>query len=202
MLNNSFKESQEDHNLFTYECESNFIASLLYVDDLIIADNNSIAYIKFKQYISNHFHIKDLRDSKYYLGLELTRGSTGLFIFQIIYTLDILNECDRLSCKPFSFSMEQNQKMALVNITYFLEPSRYLTLMAMLRLPHYYHIRDNISNSYSKSIYANLSSRSLGCNHESLEMPGIFSKSRHKPTKGLIKNLLVIVTKIDFMSYY
>lgn len=50
---------------------------------------------------------------KYFLGLELARGSTGLIICQRKYTIDILDECKRLDCKPPTFPMEKNQWLAL-----------------------------------------------------------------------------------------
>lgn len=59
------------------------------------------------------FHIKDLGVLKYFLGLELARGPSSMFICQRKYTLDILKECKMLDCKPASFPMEENHKLAL-----------------------------------------------------------------------------------------
>ncbi|MCI00073.1 hypothetical protein A2U01_0021089, partial [Trifolium medium] len=77
LIEYGFQESHADHSLFTYSKEGKFMAVLIYVDDLVIA--------------------------------ELARGSTGLFICQRKYTLDILGECKMLDCKPSTFPMEQNQ---------------------------------------------------------------------------------------------
>lgn len=80
-----FQECEADHSLFTYSCESVFIAVLIYVDDLIVAGNDAKSCAKFKQYLSECFHMKDLGGLKYFLGLELVRGPSGLFICQRKY---------------------------------------------------------------------------------------------------------------------
>ena len=88
-----------------------FIAILVYMDDLIIAGNNSHACTSFKDYLGKCFHMKDLGPLKYFLGLELARGLAGLFLSQRKCTLDILTECGMLGCKPCSFPMEQHHHL-------------------------------------------------------------------------------------------
>nr|KYP68722.1 Retrovirus-related Pol polyprotein from transposon TNT 1-94 [Cajanus cajan] len=127
-----FKECDADHSLFVYSHDSIFIVVLIYVDDLVIASNNSLSCAQFKEYLSNCFHMKDLGNLKYFLGLELARGSKGLFICQIKYTLDILNECGMLGCKPTSIPMEQNHRLALATGSPFPEPSQYRRLIGRL----------------------------------------------------------------------
>lgn len=63
---------------------------LVYVDDLIISDNDSAAISLFKAYLVDCFKMKDLGPLKYYLGIEVARSTSGLFLFQRKYTLDII----------------------------------------------------------------------------------------------------------------
>ncbi|GAU27524.1 hypothetical protein TSUD_147180 [Trifolium subterraneum] len=109
-----------------------FLTILVYVDDLVIAGNDSFACTKFKKYLSDCFHMKDLGVLKYFLGLELARGSSGMFICQQKYTLDILDECGILGCKPSAFPMEQNHRLALATGPPFSDPSRYRRLVGRL----------------------------------------------------------------------
>lgn len=132
LIDYGFQESHADHSLFTYSKGDQFMAVLVYVDDLVIAGNNSFTCNEFKQYLKRCFHMKDLGSLKYFLGLELARGATGLFICQRKYTLDILNECKMLDCKPSSFPMEQNQKLALDTGQLFSNPPRYRRLVGRL----------------------------------------------------------------------
>ncbi|XP_050909238.1 uncharacterized mitochondrial protein AtMg00810-like [Lathyrus oleraceus] len=110
-------------------CESVFIVVLIYVDDLIVAGNDAKSCVKFKQYLSECFHMKDLGGLKYFLGLELVHGPSGLFICQRNYTLDILNECGMLACKPASLPLAPNHKLALDSSLLYDDPSKYRRLV-------------------------------------------------------------------------
>ena len=56
------------------------MAVLVYVDDIILAGNDSHACAKFKAYLDACFSIKDLGSLKYFLGIEVARGPKGLFL--------------------------------------------------------------------------------------------------------------------------
>ncbi|KAK2973364.1 hypothetical protein RJ640_016786 [Escallonia rubra] len=55
-----FLQSNADHTLFTYWKGDVFLSVLVYVDDLILAGNNSTACSSFKQYLNDCFKLKDL----------------------------------------------------------------------------------------------------------------------------------------------
>lgn len=115
-----------------YCSESVFIAVLAYVDDLVIAGNNSTACEHFKQHLSKWFHMKNLGTFKYFLGIELAHGKTGLFLCQRKYALDTLDECGMLGCKPSSFPLEQNHTLALDKKDLFSNPTQYRRLIGHL----------------------------------------------------------------------
>ena len=48
---------------------------------------------------------------QYFLGLEIARSSSGIFVCQRKYALDILEEVDLLGCKPSSIPMEPSIKL-------------------------------------------------------------------------------------------
>jgi Reverse transcriptase (RNA-dependent DNA polymerase) len=85
-----FVQSKSDYSLFTCSKGSAFLAILIYVDDLIVAGNDGTTIKQFKEYLSGAFHMKDLGIFKYFLGIEIARASTSLFLCQRKYTLDIL----------------------------------------------------------------------------------------------------------------
>lgn len=80
LISYEFQESQIDHSLFTYSHKYSFLLVFIYVDDLIITENNDETFDKFKQFLSQCFHMKDLGSVKYFLGLELAQGKEQLFI--------------------------------------------------------------------------------------------------------------------------
>jgi len=54
------------------------IVVLVYVDDLIVAGNNSTEIGQFKTYLHACFHMKDLGKLKYFLGVEVAKSATGI----------------------------------------------------------------------------------------------------------------------------
>ncbi|GAA0145496.1 transmembrane signal receptor [Lithospermum erythrorhizon] len=86
---------------------------LVYVDDLIVDGNSSSAVSSFKEYLGRCFHMKYLGILKYFLGIEVARGSEGLFLSQDKYTFDMISEAGLLGSKPAAFPMEQNHTLAL-----------------------------------------------------------------------------------------
>ncbi|CAH9141796.1 unnamed protein product [Cuscuta epithymum] len=107
-----FSQSYSDYSLFSLHHGSVHLHVLVYVDDLIIAGNDSSAIAKFKSYLNACFHMKDLGLLKYFLGIEVARNSKGLFLCQRKYTLDIISEAGLLGAKPVYFPMEQNHSLA------------------------------------------------------------------------------------------
>ncbi|KAJ1704540.1 hypothetical protein LUZ63_004319 [Rhynchospora breviuscula] len=127
-----FVQSKADYSQFTYHKGDAFIAILIYVDDLVVAGNNSDAIHDFKQYISEVFHMKDLGALKYFLGIEIARGPTGLFLSQRKYALDMLAECGLLGAKPATTPLEQNHKLAESIGEKVKDPERYRRLVGRL----------------------------------------------------------------------
>ncbi|GKA60577.1 ribonuclease H-like domain-containing protein [Tanacetum coccineum] len=55
-----FKQSKSDYSLFTKSEKGNFLALLVYVDDIIVTGNNVDEIEKFKEFLRTTFQIKDL----------------------------------------------------------------------------------------------------------------------------------------------
>ena len=75
-----FVHSYADYSLFTYRKGDIFMALLIYVDDIVLAGNDTHACNEFKAYLHACFSIKDLGPLKYFLGIEIARGPKGLFL--------------------------------------------------------------------------------------------------------------------------
>ena len=101
-----FHQSYSDYSLFTLIDKDVQLVVLVYVDDLIICGNNSTSIQRFKDYLSQCFHMKDLGLLKYFLGAEVTRSLVGIFLCQRKYTLDIISEARLLGVKPMETPIE------------------------------------------------------------------------------------------------
>ncbi|KAK3004923.1 hypothetical protein RJ639_019693 [Escallonia herrerae] len=127
-----FLQSHADHTLFTYQKGDVFLSVLVYVDDLILAGNNSTACSSLNKYLNDCFKLKDLGPLKYFLGIEAARGPRGLFLSQRKYALDILSESGLSASKPAAFPMEQNHGLALAGGPLLFDPGPYRRLIGRL----------------------------------------------------------------------
>lgn len=93
-----YRQSQADHSLFIHKHGDVFVAALIYVDDVIIVGNNQTKIEDTKSSLDTSFSIKDLRDLKYFLGIEVARTTEGLVLSQRKYTIDILEDSGLLGC--------------------------------------------------------------------------------------------------------
>ncbi|KAJ9542625.1 hypothetical protein OSB04_029131 [Centaurea solstitialis] len=111
LLSLGFKQSKADHSLFIYETKSITMATLIYVDDVIITGNCLDKIQEIKKQLDKEFSVKDLGPLKYFLGIEAAKTSDGLVLSQRKYTLDILKDSGKLGCKPSSFPIEHGLKL-------------------------------------------------------------------------------------------
>lgn len=132
LLEYGFVHSPTDHSLFTYSVGDKFMSILVHVDDLILASNDSEQCRAFKAYLADCFRIKDLGPLKYFLGIEVTCNSSGLFLCQRKYILDILTECGVLGAKPSSFPMEQQHCLSADTGELMEDPTKYRQLIGHL----------------------------------------------------------------------
>lgn len=69
-----------DHSLFTLKRGQEFIALVVYVDDIIITGTSPTMIDEVKSYIHQRFKIKDQGFLKYFLGLEVVMSRIYTFI--------------------------------------------------------------------------------------------------------------------------
>lgn len=106
LFENGFKQSKNDFSLFIKNKNGIFIALLVYVDDIVITDNNVQAINEVKSFMSSKFLIKDLGKLKYFLGIEVLESDGNLFLTQRKYCLEVLFEFGILACKPCNIPIE------------------------------------------------------------------------------------------------
>jgi hypothetical protein len=105
---------------------------LVYVDDIILASNDSQAISQLTVCLNNQFKLKDLGPLKFFLGLEVARSAQGIYVSQRKYTLEILDDCGLLASKPARFPMESNLKLSQSNGVLLEDPSVFRRLIGRL----------------------------------------------------------------------
>ena len=79
----------------------------MYVDDIILTNNDLPEINCLKTRLAQSFEVKDLNPLRYFLGIEVARSSHGIFLSQQKYVLDLLTETDILGCRPAATLIEQ-----------------------------------------------------------------------------------------------
>ncbi|XP_074301226.1 uncharacterized protein LOC141632589 [Silene latifolia] len=128
----SFTQSYYDYSLFSYVTTKVCIHVLVYVYDLVIAGNDSVAISNFKAYLGQCFHMKDLGLLKYFLGIEVARNKEGIFLNQRKYALDIISETGLLGAKPALTPIEQHHKLGVATDDFLADSESYRRLVGRL----------------------------------------------------------------------
>ena len=129
---NGFHQSRVDYSLFTKISSNSFTAMLIYVDDMIITDNDENVIAALKESLHTKFLIKHLSQLRYFLGIEVACSIDGISISQRKYTLDILDEAGLLGAKPLSTPMEENNELLPIIGDLLKNPSTYRRLVRQL----------------------------------------------------------------------
>jgi len=127
-----FTQSKADYSLFTKQVQDKFTAILVYVDDMVIAGNDTQKILKLKQQLSSQFHMKDLGESRYFLGLEIVRTAQGLFVSQKKYVQDLIHEFDLVHSTPVKLPLDTQLKLDANTGIILSEPDKYRRLVGKL----------------------------------------------------------------------
>lgn len=76
------------------------VVLLLYVDGIILTGSATVAIQQVIDSLIIEFDIKDLGPLHYFLGIQISHTTTGLFLSQTKYIQDLLNKIEMSDCKP------------------------------------------------------------------------------------------------------
>ena len=90
ILSFNFTQSQYDSFLFFHTSASGIVLLLVYVDDIIITGIDCALITKLQRLLHTTFHMKDLGQLTYFLGLEVHHRANGIFVNQHKYIQDLI----------------------------------------------------------------------------------------------------------------
>ena len=132
LLSFSFTQSQYDSSLFLHTSTSSIVILLVYVDDIIITGIDYGLITKLQQLLHATFHMKDLGQLTYFLGLEVHYRSHGLFVNQHNYIQDLITLAGLEETSSVDTPMEVNVKYRKDEGNLLDEPTLYRRLVGSL----------------------------------------------------------------------
>jgi hypothetical protein len=111
LLKLGFAEAKTDSSLFIYHSGADTVYFLLYVDDIVLTASSSALLQRIISALQHEFSLKDLGQLHHFLGMHVQHTSSGLFLSQRQYMLEILDRAGMTDCKPCSTPVDLNPKL-------------------------------------------------------------------------------------------
>ncbi|XP_019086237.1 PREDICTED: uncharacterized protein LOC109126826 [Camelina sativa] len=131
LLTLGFVNSVADTSLFTLHRHGTTYV-LVYVDDILITGSHGDQVSQFISHLRARFSLKDLGEMSYFLGLEATRTSKGLYLMQKKYIVDLLIKTNMLHSRPVMVPMASSPPLTITCGTPLANPSEYRTVIGSL----------------------------------------------------------------------
>jgi hypothetical protein len=132
ILSFSFIQSQYDPSLFFHISVSGIVLLLVYVDDIIITGTDCGLITKLQQQLHATFHMKDLGQLTYFLGLEVHHRPNGIFVNQHKYIQDLITLAGLEDTSSVDTPMEVNVKYRKDEGDLLDDPTLYRSLVGSL----------------------------------------------------------------------
>lgn len=100
-----------DYSLFTKVTPFIITLTLVFVDDLLLAGSSIDKNNDLRSILSYNFHMKDLGELRYFLGLEVHSSTAGFFFSQKKYVLNLFKEYHTSDVTPSNLPMETHLKL-------------------------------------------------------------------------------------------
>ena len=127
-----YMASHYDSILFLCHTDKGTILLLLYMDDMIITGDDLSGIQELKDFLSQQFKMKDLGHLSYFLGLEITHSTDGLYITQAKYASELLSRAGLTDSKTFDTPVELNAHLTPSGGKPLSNPSLYKCLVGNL----------------------------------------------------------------------
>jgi histone deacetylase 1/2 len=92
LLRWGFQNTKSDSSLFILKEKDHITFLLIYVDDIIVTGSNTIFLEAFIKQLNVVFSLKDLGNLHYFLGIEVHRDASGMYLKQSKYIGDLLKK--------------------------------------------------------------------------------------------------------------
>jgi hypothetical protein len=106
---------------------------LVYVDGIIITGSSHSAIISFIDSLKDQFHIRDLGQLSYFLGVEAQHNNEGLHLRQAKYISNLLDSTKMQGAKPLAYPTTSGMKLSLYDGILLPDPTEYRRVVGALQ---------------------------------------------------------------------
>ncbi|GJS47267.1 ribonuclease H-like domain-containing protein [Tanacetum coccineum] len=100
-----------DTSLFIYRHGLDTAYLLLYVNDIVLTASSSDLLQRIIRSLHQEFAVTDLCSLNYFLGISVTRNSSGMFLSQKKYAVEILEQAGMVNCNPSRTPVDTESKL-------------------------------------------------------------------------------------------
>jgi len=121
---------------------------LVYVDDILVTSNDSNFLKEFTSKLNSVFALKDLGSLYYFLRIEVRRDSSGFYLNQGIYILNVLKRFGMINCGAAATPMVTGSKFSTNDGEKMVDPTLYRRVIGSLQ--YLLNTRPDIAFSINK----------------------------------------------------
>uniref|UniRef100_A0A5B6YVD8 Putative gag-pol polyprotein n=1 Tax=Davidia involucrata TaxID=16924 RepID=A0A5B6YVD8_DAVIN len=120
--------SDHDSTIFLCSTSAGCIVLLLYVDDMILTDDDTAGTVLLKSQLQDHFEMKDLGPLRYFLGIEVASYPKGYLLSQSKYASDVIQRARLTDTRTVETPLELNVRYSSSDGVLLAEPT-YIELL-------------------------------------------------------------------------
>jgi hypothetical protein len=124
-----FKRCEFDHSLYVLHTNEDTLIVVVYVDDLLITDNNNDLILRLKKQLADSFDMTNLGILDYFLRLQVLSLCDGFFISQCKYVMNLLTHFKMVDCKPCATLFQYGVKLTKTCQTLVVDATLYRPLV-------------------------------------------------------------------------
>lgn len=110
-----FKQSKSDSSLFILHTPTSAAYLLLYVDDIILTASSTTLLHTIISHLQKEFSMTDLGHLEHFLGIQVRKTTSGLFLSQDQYAREILDRANMLNCNSSTTPVDTKAKLSATN---------------------------------------------------------------------------------------
>nr|XP_016461019.1 PREDICTED: uncharacterized mitochondrial protein AtMg00810-like [Nicotiana tabacum] len=185
LLSKGYQSSLNDYSLFTKISATSTVILAVYVDDILLAGDDTEEMGSLKPFLDAQFKIKDLGNVHYFLGLEVSSVAEGYIVKQHKFAKELLDEFNCSDCTHVVTPLDLNYK--LTPISREMPPDPSLSRRLVGKLNFLQHTRLDLS-FFVQHLSQFLNALRYPHMHVALH---VLRYLHNDPTKGILFNIFV-----------